>query len=127
MLTGDHQLQVKPGTEVVLLDVEVDAGGGVEVVLVVSVDGFEVVADIAEPSGGPGKSRLLGESNSRNGSVGVLVLVILVVLLFGLEVVVVVFSLDLFAIHCNQLRASFFVFSFSVIILIFLFTTICSV
>ena len=79
-----------------------DAG----VVLVLSVDDLELVDDIAESIGGPGKSRLLGESNSRNGSVGVLVLVIVVVLLFGLEVVVVVFSLDLFAIHCNQLRAS---------------------
>ena len=104
VLTGDHQVQVKPGTGVV-----VDAG----VVLVVSVDDLEVVDDIAESIGGPGKSRLLGESNSTNGS-GVLFVVnfAVVVLIFGLEVVVVVvvfvvvFSLDLFAIHCNQLRAS---------------------
>ena len=101
VLTGDHQVQVKPGTEVV-----VDAG----VVLVVSVDDLEVVDDIAESIGGPGKSRLLGESNSTNGS-GVLFVVnfaVVVVLIFVLEVVVfvVVVSLDLFAIHCNQLRAS---------------------
>ena len=93
---------MKPGTGVV-----VDVG----VVLVVSVDDLEVVDDIAESIGGPGKSRLLGESNSTNGS-GVLFVVnfAVVVLIFGLEVVVVVFvvvfSLDLFAIHCNQLRAS---------------------
>ena len=106
VLTGDHQVQVKPGTGVV-----VDAG----VVLVVSVDDLEVVDDIAESIGGPGKSRLLGESNSTNGS-GVLFVVnfAVVVLIFCWEVVVVVvvvvfvvvFSLDLFAIHCNQLRAS---------------------
>ena len=102
VLTGDHQVQVKPGMGVV-----VDVG----VVLVISVDDLEVVDDIAESIGGPGKSRLLGESNSTNGS-GVLFVVnfAVVVLIFGLEVavviVVVVFSLDLFAIHCNQLRAS---------------------
>ena len=106
----------------VLLEVEVDAGDGVEVVLVVSVDDFEVVA---EPRGGPGKSRLLGESNSRNGSVGVLFMASfrVVVLVFRLELLVVVVggrgggvvSLDLFAIHCNQLRASLWESSFSVI------------
>ena len=107
----------------VVLDVEVDVCDGVVLVDVVSVDDFEVVPDIAESRGGPGKSRLLGESNSRNGSVGVLFVANLgvVVLVLGLEVVlvvvvvVVVVSLDLFAIHCNQLRASFWVSSFSAI------------
>ena len=67
---------MKPGMGVV-----VDVG----VVLVVSVDDLEVVDDIAESIGGPGKSRLLGESNSTNGS-GVLFVVnfAVVVLIFGL-------------------------------------------
>lgn len=103
----------------VVLDVEVGVGAVVVLVNVVSVDDFEIVPDIAESRGGPGKSRLLGESNSRNGSVGVLFIanIGVVLLVFGLEVVVVVVvvSLDLFAIHCNQLRASFWVSSFSVI------------
>ena len=107
-----------------VLDVEVDVCDGVVLVDVVSVDDFEVVPDIAESRGGPGKSRLLGESNSRNGSVGVLFVANLgvVVLVCGLDVVVVVVvdvvvvvSLDLFAIHCNQLRASFWVSSFAAI------------
>ena len=106
----------------VVLDVEVDVGAGLVLVDVVSVVDFDVVPYIAESRGGPGKSRLLGESKSRNGSVGLLFIANLgvVVLVFGLEVVVVdvvvvVVSLDLFAIHCNQLRASFWVSSFSVI------------
>ena len=108
----------------VVLDVEVDVGAGLVLVDVVSVVDFDVVPYIAESRGGPGKSRLLGESKSRNGSVGLLFIANLgvVVLVFGLEVVVVdvvvvvvVVSFDLFAIHCNQLRASFWVSSFSVI------------
>ena len=112
MLTGDHQLQEKAGTEVVVVVVDAVAG----VVLVVSVDDLEVVDDFAESIGAPGKSRLVGESNSRNGSRGAFVVdFAVVVLVVGLEVVVVVVSLDLFAIHCNQLRASTCVSSFSVI------------
>ena len=90
---------MKPGTGVGV-DVDVDAG----VLLVLSVDDFDVVPDTTESSGGPGKSRLLGESNSLNGSVGVLFIVNFVVVGPGLGLIVVVI-----VVCCPSLRLRTFV------------------
>ena len=80
-LTGDHQLQVKLGTD--------DDGDVVEgVVVVINVE-LEEVLNVDGWKGGPGKFSLLGGSNSRNGSLVLLKIVVVVAV-----VVVVVFDDD---------------------------------
>ena len=65
-LTGDHQLHVK-GT-----DDDVDGNGDGEDVVVIDVVVIIIVEldvlDVDDGKAGPGKSSLLGGSNSRNGS-----------------------------------------------------------
>ena len=99
LLTGDHQLQVKFWT----VDVDDVVGDG-DVVgpIVVIFVGLEVVSDVEDWMGGPGKSSLLWESSSENGSFGGFSVDVSV--MSGTEVVV---NFDRFAIHWSQLRASY--------------------